>query len=157
MTQNIIAEDRIYIAPVIPSPDAAGIINFLSERLMEQGYVDSTYAKATIERENLYPTGLPTLPYAIALPHADNEGVIETAIALAILREPLKFRAMDSPERFLDVRLVMLLAVADNSYQVPMLQWISNFVQDQKIVASLVNAQTTHEVKKILDPLVEII
>ncbi len=155
MPDNIIAEDRIFIGPELPTPDAAGSIRFLCERLVEKGIVDSTYANAVLEREERFPTGLPTLPYAIALPHADNAGVKETAIALAVLNEPVKFRAMDAPERLLDVRLVLLMAVAEASFQVAMLQWVSNFVQDQAIVARLVAARTSAEVKQILDLLIE--
>jgi PTS system galactitol-specific IIA component len=155
MTQNIIAEDLIFIGPEISTFDAAGIILFLCERMMEKGIVDSNYSKAVMERENRFPTGLPTQPYAIALPHAEPRGVKETAIALAVLKEPLKFRAMDFPDKYLDVRLVLLLAVAESSFQITMLQWISTFVQDRNIVASLVEAKTPHDVKKILDPLIE--
>lgn len=155
MTQYIITEELIFIEPEIPSHDAYGVIQFLCERLTEKGIVGSDYSQAVIEREGRFPTGLPTLPHAIALPHAESGGVNQTAIALAVLKNPVKFRAMDFPDKLLDVRLVLLLAVAESSFQITMLQWISTFVQDRAVVASLVEAKTPLEIKKILDPLID--
>ncbi len=150
-----ITEDVIFIHPELPSLDSSGVITFLCDMLQKKGIIDESYCKSVIEREKSFPTGLPTLPYAIALPHAENSAVKETAIALAILRESVKFKAMDFPENDLDVKLVLLMAFAGNVNQVSLLQWISILVQDRENVNRLVLAKTPVEVMDILKPYIQ--
>lgn len=150
-----ILEDCIFINPEINPLDAKGVITFLCEALNKKGLVDTTYSKSVIDREQNFPTALPTLPYAVAIPHADNPGIKNTSIALATLKQPVEFKAMDSPKKTLNVRLVLLMALSDRSYQVTMLQWISRLVQDQASVESLVLAKTTAEILNILQKYIQ--
>jgi len=155
VTHSVIFEDCIYIGPKVEPYDSKGVIGFLCDRLVEKGYINSTYLPSVIEREEKYPTGLPTLPYAVAIPHAENEGVNKTVIALAVLNRPVKFRAMDSPKKILDVRLVLLLAVANSTAQVPMLRWIAKVMQDQNVITRLVSSKNPKEVISVLTPMIK--
>jgi PTS system galactitol-specific IIA component len=154
MPDTFITKDCIFLQPIIDSPDSSKVITYICSHLMTKGYIDGSYCQSVIEREARYPTGLPTLPYAIAIPHADSDGVMKSAIALAVLSDPVTFQAMDSPEKGLPVRLVLLLAIANSSTQVTTLQWILKVMENQKIVASLVSAKTPDEVLTILDPVI---
>jgi PTS system galactitol-specific IIA component len=154
MRNPIISENLIVVGPESDPPSAEGVITILSERLVEEGYVDSSYCQAVLDRERQFPTGLPSLPYATAIPHADTNGVKKTGIAVAILNRPVPFRAMDSPEEHLDVRVILLLAVADPSKQVSMLQWVSTLLQDQDVVKTLASVKSPREAMTILEPLI---
>jgi PTS system galactitol-specific IIA component len=154
MSKPIISENLIVVGSESDTPNAESAITILCERLVEEGYVDSSYCQAVLDRERQFPTGLPSLPYATAIPHADANGVKRTGIAVAILHYPVPFRAMDSPEKHLDVRVILLLAVAEPSKQVSMLQWVCNLVQDQDVVKTLASVKSPREAMIILEPFV---
>jgi PTS system galactitol-specific IIA component len=133
---------------------AEDVVTLLCRRLEENGYTDSSYRQAVLERESRFPTGLPTLPYPTAIPHADAVGVKETGVAVAVLSEPVAFRAMEAPERSLDVRLVLLLAVAHSSKQVSVLQWVCGILSDAAIVERLAAAPNAETVVAVFNELV---
>ena len=58
------------------------------------------------------PTGLPTVPIGVALPHADPDAVLHPAIAVGRLVTPVMFREMGTPENGVQVRIVFLLALS---------------------------------------------
>ncbi len=90
--------------------DSDAVIQALARRLHDAGLVEAEYGAATIERERHHATGLPTRPFPIAFPHADADGVIESALAVATLKRPVGFRNMADPEEELPVELVIMLA-----------------------------------------------
>ncbi len=99
-----------YIAVDVAAPDAESIINLLAAKLYRAGAVGPGYAAATIAREKEHPTGLPTKPFCIAIPHADANGVLRSALAVATLKQPVTFRNMADPDEELAVEVVLLLA-----------------------------------------------
>jgi galactitol PTS system EIIA component len=91
-------------------PDAESVILHLAGKLFEFGAVREDYGEAAVHREQSHPTGLPTKPFCIAFPHAEAEGVLRSALAVASLREPVTFRNMGDPDEELPVEMVFLLA-----------------------------------------------
>ena len=155
MPNPIISEELVVIEPELGTPTPKAVIAILCERLVKEGYVGPSYCQATLDRERQFPTGLPTLPYPTAIPHAEADGVTNTGVAIAVLGHPVPFQAMDSPKESLDVRIVLLMAVADSANQVSMLQWVCTLVQDQSVVQALSSVKSPSEVMAILAPLVE--
>ena len=155
MPKPIISEELILIEPELEHQTPEAVIAALCERLVEEGYVGPSYLQAALDRERQFPTGLPTLPYPTAIPHAEADGATSTGVAIAVLGHPVPFRAMDSPKESLDVRIVLLLAVADSANQVSMLQWVCTLVQDQSVVEALSSAKSPSGVMAILAPLIE--
>jgi PTS system galactitol-specific IIA component len=102
--------------------DSTAVINLLAGRMFDQGLVTEDYGKQTCERELHHPTGLPTKPFCIAFPHADAEGVHQSALALATLKTPVAFKNMGDPEEDLQVYLVLMLANRDPVEQVKTLR-----------------------------------
>ena len=114
--------------------DADEIIHALSERLHSYGAVEAGYAQATIDRERLHPTGLPTKPFGIAFPHADADGVLQPSLAVATLKETVAFQNMGDPEEVLAVEIVFLLANKDPEEQVQALRSLATvFGQPEKL------------------------
>jgi PTS system galactitol-specific IIA component len=114
--------------------DADEVIHALSERLHSFGAVEAGYAQATIDRERSHPTGLPTKPFGIAFPHADAEGVLQSSLAVATLRETVAFHNMADPEEILAVEFVFLLANKDPEEQVQALRRLATvFGQPEKL------------------------
>jgi PTS system galactitol-specific IIA component len=154
MSNPVISEDLI-LFPSDNLQTAEEVITLLCERLNANGYVDASFCQAVLDREQKFPTGLPTRPYPTAIPHAEPTGVTETGIGIAILRRPVPFRSMESPKEILDVRIVWLLAIAGAADQVLMLQWIVTALQDQAMVEALASASDPQEAMATLRPLID--
>ena len=124
-----------YIAVDVSLPDAEAVITLLAEKLHEQGAVGPDYGAATLAREQRHPTGLPTKPFCIALPHADADGVYWPALAVASLQKPVVFRNMADPDEEVSVELVLLLANNNPEEQVKALRNLALvFGQPDKLV-----------------------
>jgi PTS system galactitol-specific IIA component len=124
------------------APDCHAVINLLADALHGQGFVSADYGRLTCVREAHHPTGLPTRPFCIAFPHADSEGVIQSALGVAILKDPVKFKNMADPTEDLEVHIVIMLANANPEEQIQSLRNLATlFGQDEKLEA--LRAQAT--------------
>ena len=59
-------------------------IRLAGEAFLQKGYVKEPYIQAVVERERVYPTGLPGKGIAIAIPHTNNTYVNKPAIGVVI-------------------------------------------------------------------------
>ncbi len=116
----VICEELIAVDVVAADADAT--MELLGEMLCRSGATEPRYTAAVIAREAEHPTGLPTKPFPIAIPHAGTDGVLRSAIAVACLRSPVGFRNMGDPDEELMVEMVLMLATASAEEQVPLLR-----------------------------------
>ncbi|OJF96211.1 PTS sugar transporter subunit IIA [Alkalibacterium sp. 20] len=128
------------------------ILNFLSNKLLEHDYVKPEYPKAIIEREKIYPTGLPSLGVNIAIPHADNELVHKTSIAIGMLKNSAKFCSMENIEKELDVKIVMMLAIKEAHGQIEMLQKVVSIIQNDTLTREITKMTDKNKVLTMLEP-----
>jgi PTS system galactitol-specific IIA component len=126
--------------------DSDTVIQALAGRLHQAGMVDANYSSATIERERHHATGLPTRPFPIAFPHADAEGVIESALAVAILKEPVSFKNMADPEEELPVELAIMLANKRPEEQVETLRKLAELFGEAEKLSELRELSDTVEI-----------
>lgn len=114
----------------------------LAGRLCETGYVKESFANAILEREKVFPTGLPTEGYGVAIPHTDVEHVNKPAIALGILKNSVKFNLMGDidPNNQVDVRIMFMLAIKEPHMQLKLLQDIMEVIQDSELLQKMVQA-----------------
>jgi PTS system galactitol-specific IIA component len=126
----------------LSAPDCNTVIHRLADALHEQGFVTADYGQLTCVREGHHPTGLPTRPFCIAFPHADSDGVVQSALAVAVLEAPVTFKNMADPDEDLEVQIVIMLANADPAEQIQTLRSLAVlFGQGEKLEA--LRAQTT--------------
>jgi PTS system galactitol-specific IIA component len=123
------------------------VIFLLSGLMEKKGAVSATYGVAAYKREQSYPTGLPTKPFNIAFPHAGGEEVHQSALAVAILAEPVIFQSMDDPHFELPASIVILMAIRRPDEQVKYLRQLVAILskpqklielRDQKTISNLV-------------------
>lgn len=93
--------------------DSETLLTQLAAVLYSKGYVKDSYAKAVLEREKVFPTGLKTLGVEVAVPHTDPSHVRQPAILIARLASPVLFKEMGNSGKDVAVRLVFMLAVTD--------------------------------------------
>lgn len=123
------------IAYDLEAQDAHEVIDLLAAELHAQDLVLAEYGAQTWKRELDHPTGLPTKPFCIAFPHADAEGVNQSALAVAVLRHPVIFQNMADPDEGLEVSVVFMLANRDPAEQIETLRNLATlFGRPEKLI-----------------------
>lgn len=136
--QQLLDERLVFIdADVSTAEDA---IRLMAARLEECGYVSPGYAEMVIEREKVFPTGLPGKTMCIAIPHTDPTLVNKPAIGVIVPRNTVSFDMMGEPGTKLDVSLIMPLVIKSPAKQIELLKEMMHVIQDgerlEKIRAS---------------------
>ena len=104
----------------------------LSEPLVKLRLVKDSFLDGVISRERKFPTGLPTEPFGVAIPHTDPEHVLKNAISVGVLKSPVKFIIMGTDDESVDVRLIFLLALNESQKQLNILKNITEIIRDEK-------------------------
>lgn len=122
----------------------------MTTELLAKELVTVDYLEGVKEREIVFPTGLPTIPYGVAIPHTDSERVIEPQIGFASLKEPVIFRVMGSETDTIDVKIVFMLALKKADDQLDILQKLIDLLQAEESVKCLGECQNSAEFKQII-------
>jgi len=128
-----------FVIAGLEAEDSDQVINQLANCLYKEGLVSEDYGKATILREIEHPTGLPTRPFPIAFPHADAQGVNESALAVASMKKPVKFKNMADPDEELEVEIVIMLANKSPEEQIDTLRNLAELFGEPDKLAELKN------------------
>jgi PTS system galactitol-specific IIA component len=118
--------------------------------LEAQGYVKASFGQACLDREKVFPTGLPTQPVGIAIPHTDCEHVERGAIAVGILPEPVEFTEMGcTDDATVDVHVIVVLAISDPQAVTHFLRELALSFQDREFLVRLKDAETPRTVLEL--------
>ena len=126
------------------------VLTILAKKLVDLGYVTKQYLPAVLEREKKFPTGLPTVPFGVAIPHTDADKVKEAQVAFALLENPVKFKTMGNSNCDTEVKLVFMLALKSPEDQLDMLQKLIGVFNDEEKVLKLSQVKTPEEYFQIL-------
>jgi len=136
----------------INASNAEEVIRKMAEKLINLGFVAPDFFEDVWKREQKYPTGLPTQPFSVALPHADSERIIKTAVCFATLTSPVKFGQMGTDGSLqLDVYIVVLMAIREREKQVELISQLVQIVQDPDLLKQLYKTQTTDEFIRLIE------
>ncbi len=114
------------------------VIKILVDRLGENGYVTPAYLGDVLDRENRYPTGLPTEGVPVSIPHGmTSEGVIAPAVGIAILASPVPFCCMGCETEELQVEIVFLIANKNPEAQLQDLRQLMKCFGSRKLLNSI--------------------
>lgn len=116
---------------------SAEAIRTMCELLYEKGYVRESFTEAVLEREQAFPTGLPTPGIQVAIPHADVEHVVKEGIAIGVLDEPVEFVEMGTDDRTVEVSIIFMLAIKESDTLVPLLRNLVGILQDAEFLKEL--------------------
>lgn len=126
------------------------VLTLLGTKLIEQGVVKEGFIESVLKRETSYPTGLPTSPFGVAIPHTDGDMVNHSKIAFASLKEPVKFNAMGQGADLVDVKLVFMLALQNPADQLETLQKLVGLFQDPETVVKLAQVKSAEELNGVI-------
>lgn len=124
----------------LEAADATEALEVLAAQLREAGAVTDDFPAALLERERIYPTGLPT-PLPTAIPHADPGHVLRPGLALATLAAPVAFGEMGSAGSEVAVHLIAMPLLADAQEHLAALQALMALLNDEAAVAELLEAE----------------
>ena len=144
----IIHEDLIQTDVIASTQNE--IFEQLAKPLYDLNLVNEGFLDGVRRREQKFPTGLPTEPFGVAIPHTDPEYVKQNAISVGVLSHPVTFTVMGTDDENTDVRVVFLLALNESQKQLNILKSITELIRDAKQLEKLLSCDST-EIHKILD------
>jgi PTS system galactitol-specific IIA component len=118
--------------------------------LLAKGYVKDSFLQAILERERLYPSGLPMEGHKIAIPHTDAEHVNESVILFARLEDPVEFSSMGDPDEKILVRLVSMFALKEKKKIGFLLDVLITAYSDNDTLEAILRAPSAKEIYKFL-------
>lgn len=145
---NYLSKDLIKIGLEAKTSD--DIIRSLGGILEENGYVKDTYIDAVVAREKIYPTGLPSNGVTVAIPHTDSNHVHKSAVAVAVLKEPVEFYMMGGTGEVLNVKIVFLLAISNSKEQLELLKNLMALFQNKEVLEGIASAASAEEIYQLL-------
>ena len=122
----------------------------MSNILLAKGYVKETFPEAILERERLYPSGLPMEGHKIAIPHTDAEHVNKSVILFARLSRPLEFASMGDPDEKIQVSLISMFALAEKKEIGKMLEILITAYSNNDVLDAILKADSAKEIYDIL-------
>ncbi|WP_410014827.1 PTS sugar transporter subunit IIA [Sodalis sp. RH24] len=144
-----------YVQRIPAGMSVDALIRRLAQPLIADGQVVGDFADHVLAREKKFPTGLPTDPVGVAIPHTDHRYVRRNAFAIGILPEPVAFADMGGEPDPVPVRVVFLLALSESNKQLNVLGWIMDLIQDDGFMQKLFAMSNEQIHQAILDKLNE--
>ena len=147
MEKVIVSEELMEINLDAPSKELA--IKILADKLKALDYVTDDYYENVIKREKKFPTGLPTV-IPIAMCHTEREFVNQSALAVGTLKNPIEFRDMGAPDRFVKAEIIFLLALNDPKDQVTWLRKMMTVFKSKEVMGKIKSSKNKKELTDII-------
>lgn len=150
---KLLDENLVFIGADVATPEEA--IRLMSSRLQELGYVREGYAEMVLERERIFPTGLPGKSMSIAIPHTDPTLVNKPATGVIVPKGDVEFSMMGEPDTKLEVSLIMPLVIKDSTKQIDLLRAVMHVIQDDQFLQTIRASKSPREIVSLLSELDE--
>lgn len=150
MNKLLRKENQKFLYYSFDEEEQEALLAKMSEVLIDAGFVHESYQQAVIEREQVFPTGLPTQGIHVAIPHTDSIHVKKEGFLVGVLEKPVTFEMMASKDVFLDVELIFMLAIKRPEDQLVMLQKLMLLCQDEQNLRLLKAKEKVVEVEQLL-------
>lgn len=130
--------DEALILTNIEAKNKEEALTIVQDALYKNGYVQDTYFKALLAREEEYPTGLSLgHRFDIAMPHTDSHHVKKSGLCIGVLKEPATFKSMENKEVDVQVQVIFMIALNIANKQVELLQELIGLIRDEAFVEAL--------------------
>lgn len=121
------------------------VLKNLVDKLVKLNYVDDDFLDNLIKREKAFPTGLQFDGIAIAIPHANPENVLKSAISIGICKSTVVFNSMENPKIKLDVKIVIVLALNHPELHLSTMNKLINVFKDAEKIEKIKKSQDENE------------
>ncbi len=140
-------EDLIYLDLEIS--DRYEFLRFIGNELIQKGYVHETFTESLLKREEKYPTGLPSSPYAVAIPHCEPQHVKANTISIVRFKMPISFYEMGTLDKEISVKFAFVLTL-DGQKQVVILRDLMKLFMDAEFMEKLYSADE-NQIKQLIN------
>lgn len=147
--EQIFREDFIWLDETFD--DKNQFFETIGSRLYEKGAVEESFADALKKREEVYPTGLKTEAYEIAIPHTDVEHVKEASISFVRFKDTILFSHMGEPEIRVNAKFAFVLGVKEPSQQVEVLSTLVQLISDEEEMKKLEAMDSPAQISDLLN------
>jgi PTS system galactitol-specific IIA component len=134
----------------VDEPSREQVLTKLTQLLIENGYAQLGYLEAVLAREHAFPTGLPTEPVGVAIPHGTASCVLKSGVAVGVLAQPIDFQEMGSPANTLKVKVVFVLAIREAESQTKVLSQLMELFQKRGLLERISRAQDAQSIVELL-------
>ena len=145
---SLIHIDRIQVNCLVK--DQFDAIALAAQPLLEKGFITEEFIDAAIERERIFPTGLPT-KIGVALPHTEAKYVLNESISILTLKNTIVFAGMGNPKESIPVQIVFLLAISNPEKQLRILQTIITIIQNEKMLKKIRDAKEPQDIYNLIN------
>jgi PTS system galactitol-specific IIA component len=147
--KDLLSAEHILVDGTVANSREA--IEWLSQTLIQSGNVTPEFIEDVWKREQVFPTGLPTAPFAIAVPHADPDHVDRTGMAVGVLKAPVEFAQMGTDGSVkLQAQILFLLAIKESEKQVEMIGQLMSLIQSADLLTGLANTANPEEAFRLI-------
>lgn len=148
MVLNLFPED---ILLNIDAESCQEVLHLVSTHLFGEGKVKQSYEEHLIDREREYPTGLALGDINVAIPHTDYQYANTTQLLVATLKKPVEWHNMEDSDESIPVSVVVLSVFDKPEHQLEALQKIMGVLQNQELVAQIVDADSAQQVIELFN------
>lgn len=124
-------------------------IKLLANALIRNGFAREGLVKGVLSREKKFPTGINT-EIPIAIPHSGPEFTIRKGLAIATLKNPVKFHEMRDPEKSLDVRIVIMPVLTGKEEDGKEFYEVIQKLRDSEVANELLQCHSPQTIEKVL-------
>ena len=147
MASSLLQEEHIQINGIVR--DQFEAIALAAEPLLGDGSITEDFIEAAVERERVFPTGLPT-KIGVALPHTEAKYVLKESVSIVTLKNTVVFAGMGNPKESIPVNIVFLLAIQDPQKQLGVLQTIVTIIQNEKVLHKIKDAKEAKTIYNLI-------
>lgn len=147
MNQSLTELENIFVN--IEVHEFNELIPLVAQPLIDNQDVVEDFPNQVIERERNFPTGLPTEPFGVAIPHTNAEFVMNNKVTIVTLKNPIQMEVMGGMEEDkIDVSIVFLLALGQSNKQLNVLQKLMGILNQEEFLTRIKNG-SKEEIYKI--------
>ncbi len=132
------------------------LFDSVTDELIRLGFVHPTFRQAVKERESVYPTGIRTTEFGVAIPHVDVEHVIRNGICTVTLKKPVLFGMMGGePSDSIEVTCLFIILLNARDAHIKLLVRFMNVLQNAEDLRKIQRAENGAEIEKVLRKYIE--
>lgn len=147
MNSELTDMENIFVNLDVSSFDE--LIQNIAQPLYKSNDVTEEFAEQVVLREQHFPTGLPTEPFGVAIPHTDAKYVNHNKVTIATLKNPIQMEVMGGmDDSKIDTSIIFLLALGQSNKQLNILQKLMKVLPDEDLLYRI-KTGTTEEIYQI--------
>lgn len=141
MSNSLTDIENIFVNLEVDSFDE--LIKTIAQPLINHNDVAEEFADQVVLREQSFPTGLPTEPFGVAIPHTDAKYVNQNKVTIVTLKNPIQMEVMGGmDDSKIDVSIVFLLALGQSNKQLNILQKLMKILPDEELLKRIKSGTT---------------